>query len=163
MRQEPRPLWRGNPRHEHTPQYGLQRYADHRIIREASVRYPFEHEDLRTMALRKTHIGTGSVSDGGNRKGLMAHVHEANDLGIVHSASNNPDANNSNHNNIDGNNSTTSFQCEKFKASIIYAALGSPTTRPTSASSITSPPSPPNVYFPTSLPPPSPMYTTPHS
>ena len=38
---------------------------------------------LRIEALGRRHIGTGRVSDGRNRKGLMAQMHEANDLGSV--------------------------------------------------------------------------------
>ena len=49
----------------------------------------------------------------------MAEMHEANDLGIVHSGSNHHDGNSSRHDTIDGNNSTTSFHRDDFKASII--------------------------------------------
>ena len=65
----------------------------------------------------------GNVSDGRNRKGLMAEMHEANDLGIVPSASNHRDGNSSNHDNISGNNGTTSFHRNEFKASIFKPLL----------------------------------------
>ena len=111
--------------------------------------------------LGRTHIGTGSVSNGRNGKGLMAQIHEANDLGIVYRASNHRHGNNSNHDNIDGNNTTTPFHCESFKASIIYAALGSETTKPTSTSSITSPPAPLQRLLSHPVTSPPPTYTTP--
>ena len=85
-------------------------------------------------------------------------MREANDLGIVHGASDHRDGNSPNHDNMDSKNTTTSFHRDDFKPSIIYATFGSPTTRPTSASSITSSLAPPTLIFPPRYPP---TYTTP--
>ena len=65
-------------------------------LRETPTRDLFERDGLGTEMLRRTHIGTGSGSDGRNVRGVMAQAHEANRLRrIVYSTRNYGDGNNS--------------------------------------------------------------------
>ena len=74
-----------------------------------------EREGERTNVLRRTHIDTGSGSDGRSVKVLTAQIHGVHCLGgIVYKANNRSDGNNnSNYNHIDSNNSATSFYCDE--------------------------------------------------
>ena len=88
---------------------------ERRRNRRGTGYYPFEREGLGKAVLRRTHIGTGSGSDGRGVRGLTAQAHDTNHLGgTIYSARDHRDGDNSTDDNIDNNNSTTSFRYEKF-------------------------------------------------